>query len=455
MNRIARILACSLFAFLLSPSAQTQATPIALTGTLITPQEQVENGTVLIQNGRILASGANISIPVGTKIVHTNGILAPGLIDLHNHLTWNIFPRWKPNQEFGSRYDWQQKPIYNIQMTVPHELLAQEGLECEAERYAEVKAITEGETSVTGSMQEPCTYTHPGATSLARNLDVDPGLGPGLGKIIYNVFPLQMSTEALAEADAALSSTPRGALLIHLSEGAPNDASAAREFQMLKARGLLRPGVSLIHAVAVKPEGFTEMAAHDVGFIWSPRSNVELYGETANVAAAKAVNVLIALAPDWSPTGSDGMLGELNYASMWNQTQKPPLFTERDLVLMATANAAKLANLSAEIGSLAAGHVADLIVIRKDIASKHDAYWTLTHSSPADLELVVIGGNAIYGDPTLMAQYSSQPIEKLAICGDTKSLAADGKPFTTTEQTLGHALHRFGRTLAPLAECGY
>jgi 5-methylthioadenosine/S-adenosylhomocysteine deaminase len=163
----------------------------------------------------------------------------------------------------------------------------------------------------------------------------------------------------------------------------------------------------------------------------------------------------MALAPDWSPTGSDGMLGELNYASMWNQTQKPPLFTERDLVLMATANAAKLANLSAEIGSLAAGHVADLIVIRKDIASKHDAYWTLTHSSPADLELVVIGGNAIYGDPTLMAQYSSQPIEKLAICGDTKSLAADGKPFTTTEQTLGHALHRFGRTLAPLAECGY
>jgi 5-methylthioadenosine/S-adenosylhomocysteine deaminase len=437
------------FLLLLSPSAQD---PIALTGTLITPQEQIENGTVLIQNGRIIASGANVKLPAGTRIVRTDGIIAPGLIDLHNHLTWNIFPRWKPIEEFGSRYDWQQKPVYNIQMTEPHRLLAEEGLECEAERYAEVKAITEGETSVTGSMQGPCSYTH---NSLARNLDVDPELGNGFGKIVYNVFPLQMSTEALAEADAALSSKPRGALLIHLSEGAPNNASAAREFEMLKARGLLRPGVSLIHAVAVKPEGFVEMAAHGVGFIWSPRSNVELYGDTANVAAAKSAGVHMALAPDWSPTGSDGLLGELNYASLWNQTQKPPLFTERELVLMATANAAELVNLSAEIGSLAAGHAADLIVVHKPVGEEHDAYWALIHSSPQDVDLVVIGGRALYGEPSLMQQYTGAPTERLTICGAVKSLATEGKPFAETQHTLDRAMHQLGRSLAPLAECGY
>jgi 5-methylthioadenosine/S-adenosylhomocysteine deaminase len=452
MNRLSRVLACSI-AVLLSPAVlAAQVTPIALTGTLITPQEQIENGTVLIENGRILASGSNVTLPAGTKVVHTDAIIAPGLIDLHNHLTWNIFPRWKPNEEFGNRYDWQQRPVYNIQMTVPHQMLAQERLECEAERYAEVKAITEGETSVTGSMQGPCPYTR---DSLARNLDVDPGLGNGFGKIVYNVFPLQMSTEALAEADAALSSKPRGALLIHLSEGAPNDASAAREFEMLKARGLLRPGVSLIHAVAVKPEGFIEMAAHGVGFIWSPHSNVELYGDTANVAAAKAAGVHMALSPDWSPTGSDGLLGELNYASLWNQTQKPPLFTERELVLMATANAAGLVNLSAELGSLDAGHAADIIVIRKPSGDQHNAYWTLTHSSPEDLELVVIGGRALYGDPALMQKYSSAPGETVTLCGATKSLATEGKPFAETEHTLDHAMHQFGRTLAPLAECSY
>jgi 5-methylthioadenosine/S-adenosylhomocysteine deaminase len=425
-----------------------QSTPIALTGTLVMPQDVIENGTVLIQDGRIVASGAAVKIPAGAKTIHTDGVIAPGLIDLHNHLTWNIFPRWKPTEEFGNRYDWQQKPVYNILLTVPHQAIVDAGLECEAERYAEVKAITEGETSLTGSMQQSCNER------LDRDLDVAGGaqLGPGLGSIIYNVFPLQMSPQALAEADAALSATPRGSLLIHIAEGGPHDAAAAREFQQLKGRGLLRPGVSLIHAVGIKPEGFVEMAAHGVGFIWSPRSNVELYGDTANVAAAKSAGVTMALAPDWSPTGSDGLLGELNYASVWNQTQKPPLFTERDLVMMATANAAELVNLSPQIGSLSAGHAADLIVVKKPTAS-HDAYWTLTHSTPADVQLVMIGGVAMYGDAATMQVLASEG-ERLEVCGAAKTLTLPGKPFAETARVLDHALQQQGRKLAPLAECG-
>ncbi len=431
-------------------AAAAQQTPIALTGTLVMPDTVIEQGTVLIQNGRIIASGAHVTVPAGARVMNLDGIIAPGLIDLHNHLSWNIFPRWKPNQEFGNRYDWQQKPIYNIQMTAPHELIVQEGLECEAERYAEVKAITEGETSVVGSMHGPC------AQHLTRNLDVDPELGPGLGKILYDVFPLQMSPEALAEADAALSAHPRGSLLIHLAEGAPHDAAAAREFAMLKGRGLLRPGVSLIHGVATTPEEFAEMAAAGVGLVWSPRSNVELYGDTADVAAAKAAGVTIALAPDWSPTGSVGSLGELNYASMWNQTQTPPPFTEKDLVMMATANAAKLVGLSGEIGSLAPGHAADLIVLRKtDQVGHHDAYWAITHASPQDLELVVIGGRALYGDAALMDRFGAAAGETLQICGASRQLSPGGKSFAETEHRLDLAMHQAGRFLAPLAECGY
>ncbi|HSY37518.1 MAG TPA: amidohydrolase family protein [Acidobacteriaceae bacterium] len=450
MRNPVRPFLCFLFIVSLSLAARAQQTPIALTGTLVMPETVIEQGTVLVKDGRIVASGAHVTLPAGTRVVPTDGIIAPGLIDLHNHLSWNIFPRWKPIEEFGNRYDWQQKPVYKIQMTAPHDLIAKEGLECEAERYAEVKAITEGETSVTGSMHAPCVQ------HLTRNLDIDPELGPGLGKILYDVFPLQMSPEALAAADTALSAHPRGSLLIHLSEGAPHDAAAAREFVMLKGRGLLRPGVSLIHGVAITPEGFAEMAAAGVGLIWSPRSNVELYGDTANVAAAKAAGVQIALAPDWSPTGSDGLLGELKYASLWNQTQTPPPFSERDLVMMATTNAAALVNLSAEIGSLAPGHAADLIVLRKAGAdSGHDAYWTVTHSSPQDLELVLIGGRALYGDAALVEPFGAANVETLQICGASKRLAAGATAFANTEQRLDLAMHRAGRFLAPLAECGY
>jgi cytosine/adenosine deaminase-related metal-dependent hydrolase len=76
-------------------------------------------------------------------------------------------------------------------------------------------------------------------------------------------------------------------------------------------------GSSIIHGVALRKPDFEKMAAAGVGLIWSPRSNIELYGETADVATAKAVKVkedqriTIALAPDWSPSGSDGVLQEL------------------------------------------------------------------------------------------------------------------------------------------------
>lgn len=456
-NSVTRM-GCPLIAFACLLTApvflSAQSAPLAITGTLVTPQEIVPNGTVLIQNGKISAAGAQVQIPQGATVVRADGIIAPGLIDLHNHLTWNVFPRWKPIAEFGNRYDWQQKPVYNVLMDVPHSELVSEGLECEMERYAEVKAISEGETSVVGGMNAPCDQ------GLARNLDFDPELGSGLGEIIYNVFPLTMSQFDVVRAISVLNGKPRGALLIHVAEGAPHDASAAREFSEVEERGLLKAGVSFIHGVALTPQNFAEMAKAGVGFVWSPRSNIELYGDTANVAAAKAASVTMALAPDWSPTGSDGLLSELNYASVWNQTQPTPPFTERELVLMATSNAASLVGLEDFIGSLAPGRVADLIVIR-DTGKAHnkDAYWSLTHATPEDVELVMLGGVATYGDPELMRQASaSQPVT-LKVCGAEKSISFSSerqmeRSFVQTESSLDRALREVGRKLAPLAECG-
>jgi 5-methylthioadenosine/S-adenosylhomocysteine deaminase len=169
--------------------------------------------------------------------------------------------------------------------------------------------------------------------------------------VVYDVFPFQMTADEATLANDALNA--HGTLLIHVAEGAPRDASAAREFTILKSRGLLRKGVSVIHGVALKPEDFGEMAAAGVGFIWSPRSNLELYGGTADVAAAKAARVHMALAPDWSPTGSDGSLAELQYATVWNAAQPHPIFSDRELFEMETSGAAALVGLEHSIGSVA------------------------------------------------------------------------------------------------------
>src|ERR1700753_1552893 len=84
--------------------AQSPTDGLALRGTLVTPGGIVEKGVVLIRQGKIVAAGAKVKIPGNVTAMDVDGIIAPGLIDLHNHLTWNVFPRWHPNQEFGSRY---------------------------------------------------------------------------------------------------------------------------------------------------------------------------------------------------------------------------------------------------------------------------------------------------------------------------------------------------------------
>ena len=434
-----------LLAFLIvtSTTLHAQSTPVALIGTVVTPTEVHEHSTVLLEHGRITAVGATIPLPKNVKTITTDDIIAPGFIDLHNHMQFNVFPRWKPIQEFGARYDWQQKPVYNMLLTVPQREMDEAGLGCDEERYAELKAIAQGETSVVGSVHG-CTL------GLARELDVDPRLGPNMPNTVYQVFPFQMTPDKMAAADAALAGTPRGSLLIHVSEGAPHDASAAREFVMFEQRGFLRAGVSIIHGVAIPPSGFADMAKAGVGFIWSPRSNIELYGDTADASAAKAAGVTMALAPDWSPTGSVGSLNELNYAAVWSRTQQPAPFTERELVQMVTANPARLVDLDKQIGSIAPGYAADLVLIRE---TRPDAFASLTHATPSDVDLVLIGGEAMFGAPALLKELTGSMGEPVKVCGADKAFTLSAA-FGPTVAKLTPPMEEVGRDLAPLTECG-
>jgi len=429
----------------------SQEKPIALIGTILSTDGSINNGTLLIIDGHIAAVGTSISIPNDAIILHTNGIILPGLIDLHNHLTWNIFRRWKPTEEFGSRYDWQQKPIYKTLLESPHKGLVEAGLSCEIQRYAEVKAITQGATSVIGSLRRPCNQ------GLARNLDDD----RTLGQILYEVFPLQMSETKLKEVKNILSSN--GSLLIHLAEGSPHDATAAQEFLMLKARDLLTPGVSLIHGVALTENDFHAMANASVGLVWSPRSNLELYGSTANLQAAFKNDIITAIAPDWSPTGSDGLLSELNFAATWNEGLEKSVFDNRLLLKMATVNPAKLVHLDERLGILKEGYLADVLVLQSNNInqSEHDPFWAATHAKAEDIMLVIIDGKAVYGDPKMMEQFvHSTQLESLDICGMEKSISfasqTGSQPtFHHTQKLLNTALRHWGRSLAPLSECGY
>ena len=166
------------------------------------------------------------------------------------------------------------------------------------------------------------------------------------------------------------------------------------------------------------------------------------------------------------------MLAELAYAERLRQTAPFDALTEQDLVEMATINPAKLAGLERRIGRIAPGYASDLIVMRKrpwtgaapptDSQARTLAYQALLMQQPADLQLVVIGGVPVFGEPALMAKLLSpaqmQQTESVTICGETRTINVKGSQpaaerWSDTERRLKNALASLKLRLADVVEC--
>jgi len=72
-------------------NALAQSPPIAFTGAKVIPVDgaEIENGVVVVENGKILAVGpaASVAIPANAQRIDVRGkVIAPGLVDSHSHI---------------------------------------------------------------------------------------------------------------------------------------------------------------------------------------------------------------------------------------------------------------------------------------------------------------------------------------------------------------------------------
>ena len=107
----------------------------------------------------------------------------------------------------------------------------------------------------------------------------------------------------------------------------------------------------------------------------------------------------VGLGSDWSPTGSKNLLGELKVAWLYSQHALNGLLTARDLVAMATRDAARILKWDGMLGTIATGARADLLAIEGTAGDPYDA---LLRARETDIRLVMINGVARYGAPALM-----------------------------------------------------
>lgn len=212
-----------------------------------------------------------------------------------------------------------------------------------------------------------------------------------------------------------LADKNHAAIIAHLAEGRRDDYYNQREFDMVKLLGLVKPYVNFVHGVGIDKTGLETMGKNQMGLIWSPYSNLLLYGQTLDIKTARDVGVMLSLGSDWQPTGAKGLLEELKIAADYIDRDPAKeglkkIFTDEEVFKMVTENPAKMINhweIDAAkkehgIGRLVKGAMGSVIVTTN---LDENPYTSLVRKTWArDLNLVVVDGKVIYGNTDYLAQ---------------------------------------------------
>lgn len=385
-------------------------------GTLLLPDQVLRNGHLLIgSNGRILCTACDCSGEVAfagaSRVECPSGVISPGLIDLHQHLNWaNVPPVNHGTIRYDHRHDWSD----GLRGHTPLNTSGSDGSRA-AKTWGELRALVSGTTSINASTS---------ADSFVRNLDNLSDLD-GLGRppLDYETFPLADSDGVLLSSGCAYPgfrgpAPGSGPYNPHVSEGI--DVPARNEFLCLSDASL--PGGHDVteesvftHAIALTPADAARLVRQGTSVVWSPRSNVSLYGMTAPVTLYHRMGINIALGSDWLPSGSMNLLRELQCAAQLNRVHyvveengsRRPFFNDVDLWRMATVNGARAAKMDGVIGVLSPGRFADVAIY--DGSSRTD-YRAVIEAHPRDVALVLKGGRPVFGDaPLLEAMGATDP----------------------------------------------
>jgi hypothetical protein len=392
-----------------------------------------------------VASGA-------TRIECASGVISPGLINTHDHLTFDQnHPLPATDDRFDHRNDWRQGSAIPADDS-PGKVM-----------WSELRQSLIGTTSIVGSG---------GAPGVLRNLDVP--AYPLLDDLLWNIFvgpPTVIKSETFPleggmdytqnegdcsqfplYPDLAPSHASSDEYVPHVAEGL--NKAARNEFACLSSTDrngvdIVDAGFSMIHGMALTAFDGDKLARRGASVIWSPRSNMSLYGNTAPVSMLKNQGVLLSLGTDWTSSGSANLARELVCADALDKSYFNDTFSDRELWLMTTHNPAVALGIDDKLGALEAGLFGDIAIY--DGRGKANPYRAIIEADANSTVLVLrrsslpfpfvngplyVGSIALYGDAAVMSALpptlhdlsapsyglSSPLCEGLDVCGRAKKI---------------------------------
>ncbi|MXW51433.1 MAG: amidohydrolase family protein [Gammaproteobacteria bacterium] len=327
-------------------------------------------------------------------------VLSPGFVNAHEHPAYSYeFPDPKLNPGYVHRDGWRLGTSGALQLPIPEPLQYEPGDRRSAAMLLamELRHLLGGATTIAGPG---------GLPGVVRNINRHSRVGDiELYDYEADVEVFPFSFEAVEDlrdecaGGAAHRFPPPSdpelafmAYVAHVGEGRKSSCAARAEVARYLQRAQRRDRrYALVHGVATDREDYAVMREFDVTLVWSPRSNLALYGETLDIAGAVDSGVRVALSTDWSPSGSFSMREELQCARRVASAVGVALPAEK-LWRMSTVNGAYALGLEDRFGAIEPGLRADLILVAHADGDPHDAVLTATDN---ELLAAWVDGRAI------------------------------------------------------------
>ena len=398
------------------------------------------NQDIVIRGNRIvdIRPAAEASTVASREVIEGDGLLAmPGLINTHAHVPMCIFRGLAEDVDIATwfnEYIWPlesnltaEEVYWGMQLGLAEMIEA--GVTSVADHYFHMdRAAAAVEKAGTRAALGWAVFGSQGEAGIERTSSfAEEYNGASSGRITTWLAPHAPYTCD----DGFLSQTARQAerldlgIHIHAAETVEQtevslEAHGKTPLQVLADTGVLDRPTILAHCCGVTPGDIDLMAEKPCGVAHAPKTYLKLGMGAAPVPALREAGIPIGLATD-GPV-SNNTLDILESMRLMAMVQKHESGNPRKLAVaealsIATRESARVFGLPADLGLLAPGYLADLVLV--DLSAPHnqplhDPAANLVYSTRAsDVQSVICDGRVIMRDRELLTLDKNEIVERV------------------------------------------
>lgn len=374
--------------------------------TLLTPEKCVEKGNITISGDGIDEVGSR-SGSADISIDASGCVLCPGLINSHDHLLGNYFPKVGDHRPYENWLPWdndlKDAAVYRERQRIENRDLY---------LLAGYRNLISGVTLV---------------ADLIPHFVQDP---------FVELLPTKVLTEFTLAHSVASFALPWGdgimqehlkavendlPFITHCSEGF--DEETRRDVRTLDRLGALDEYSVLVHGLAFSKDDIDLIKKRNANVVWCADSNLYMYDKTTDIGYLLEKGVNVSIGTDSPMSGSLNILEEMRTGKQFFQKEYGKELQDKQIVRMVTSNPSKALRLERN-GSLEEGNLADLVLFA---GKGGDPYSSVVSSKLRDVRLVVVEGSPVYGSAEYIDLFDKLDVryQKVNIDGEDKLIVGD------------------------------